>query len=653
MFYGLLNSLAALCLPGTVLSVLAIPPQKTTSLLHTNPPIITATQSNTLLPGLETIENGVIKVGVDGRYGGAITYLSPVGGINMVNNFDLGRQFQLSLYGGPLNFSQKGHPMWVGLGWNPIQAGDVNNNPGQVIAFSKQANQLYVKTIPTQFALNNVPGEATIEHWISLTGNVVKVHAKVVMNRTDKTQYEARTQEWPCLFVNGPYHNIYTYQGNNPYGNGTLTKLSPPMEMEYLRPITEPWMAATDNKGFGVGVFVPNNYTWTKAFFGENLKGDEFDGTAGYIANTEFAILDHNLVHEWDYQLVVGNIDDIRAYVYTQPRLAPTINYRFTNSRLGWHYARGTDTGWPIQNQLHVFMSDRREGQLKSPAGFWRGRDNKTLYIRAAFQGQSDKYRLHWRQLADKELYSFPDRYVDFPIINDGQFHTYTVDLSQKTGWVDQDIIQIALRPRWDGPEVNGWVKLESITTTTEENLVVTTPPTTTTVTPTPPVTTTPPVTPPVITDPPVTSTPPITTTPPTTTVVSPTTPTPTTDLQLIAPTYNCNTGALTFKTTGGNGSAVEFMAVGVTVWTTNPNQTVDAGVRSDLSSKPLMLMARQNSQTVSYSFDFRAACPSQTEPSVPTPPTTGGIGVIIKDPGKPEVSSRCLCPVITVKRLR
>ena len=51
--------------------------------------------------------------------------------------------------------------------------------------------------------------------------------------------------------------------------------------------------------------------------------------------------------------------------------------------------------------------------------------------------------------------------------------------------------------------------------------------------------------------------------------------------LALIAPTYNCATGAFTFNTSGGNGSPIEYQAPGITGWTTNPNQFVDRESRT------------------------------------------------------------------------
>ncbi|MFD2569034.1 putative Ig domain-containing protein [Spirosoma soli] len=80
--------------------------------------------------------------------------------------------------------------------------------------------------------------------------------------------------------------------------------------------------------------------------------------------------------------------------------------------------------------------------------------------------------------------------------------------------------------------------------------------------------------------------------------------------LQLVTPLYNCQTGAITFQTTGGDGSLIEFRAVGVTDWSASPNHTVDAPLRQDLNSSPVLtLMARQNGTIVMLNFDFRAFC--------------------------------------------
>ncbi|GAB3639995.1 Ig domain-containing protein [Spirosoma arcticum] len=96
---------------------------------------------------------------------------------------------------------------------------------------------------------------------------------------------------------------------------------------------------------------------------------------------------------------------------------------------------------------------------------------------------------------------------------------------------------------------------------------------------------------------------------PPVTPPVNPPTPPPGGTLTLLPPTYDCASGAFTFRTSGGNGSTIEYMAIGITGWTSNPNQFVDRDSRTANDVKPFSLMARQNGVVVSYEWDLKAAC--------------------------------------------
>ena len=80
--------------------------------------------------------------------------------------------------------------------------------------------------------------------------------------------------------------------------------------------------------------------------------------------------------------------------------------------------------------------------------------------------------------------------------------------------------------------------------------------------------------------------------------------------LRFASPTYNCQSGAFIFNTTGGDGSPIEFMAIGITGWTMNPNQFVDFETRTAADAPIIILRARQNGREVTYSWDIRAVCP-------------------------------------------
>lgn len=107
----------------------------------------------------------------------------------------------------------------------------------------------------------------------------------------------------------------------------------------------------------------------------------------------------------------------------------------------------------------------------------------------------------------------------------------------------------------------------------------------------------------------------------------------------LIAPTYDCATGAFRFNTTGGDGSAITYWAVGITGPTTNPNDDVDAQLAQDIRDgrpniAPLTLYAQQSGMMVSYTWNALAACSSSTT----TPPSTTGCGSPSGTIGQPLV---------------
>lgn len=79
--------------------------------------------------------------------------------------------------------------------------------------------------------------------------------------------------------------------------------------------------------------------------------------------------------------------------------------------------------------------------------------------------------------------------------------------------------------------------------------------------------------------------------------------------LVLTQPTYNCSTGVITFNTTGGDGTPIEFQAPGITAWTTNPTQILDACARTCADIPPFMISARQSGKIATYSWSRQTYC--------------------------------------------
>lgn len=93
--------------------------------------------------------------------------------------------------------------------------------------------------------------------------------------------------------------------------------------------------------------------------------------------------------------------------------------------------------------------------------------------------------------------------------------------------------------------------------------------------------------------------------------------------LTLLAPDYNCSTGAFRFRSVGGDGSPVSYKAIGITDW----NQSAETfSVKPACDVQPFILQARQASQpAISYTYywDYvkqcRQNCPDITYPVTDT----------------------------------
>lgn len=377
------------------------------------------------------LDNGTIKIGINLSLGGAITYLarSEKAAPNLVNSFDWGRQIQMSNYSGPVPFApppKKPRPDWAGLGWNPIQSGDCYGNQSKVTQFRTNGKVMTVRCIPMQWPLNNEPGECEFECRISLDGSAAHVDCMVENHRADHTQYDARDQELPAIYTNGPWYRLMTYEGDVPFTRDALTQAPAAFPWTGWK-ATENWAALVDDQGFGVGIYEPGVTRFIGGFAGKPGKGGPDDSPTGYIAPLHVEILDYNITYHYSYSLIVGDIDSIRNWVYDHAPRAEVPNYVFTRDRQHWHYVNATDSGWPIKGQLSVNLS-RSNPQLIAPQGFWHADAAPTLYLNAKLPAGIVSVRVFWSR---PDSPGFTEKCVQkFPVTGNGEFHEYKLDLS-------------------------------------------------------------------------------------------------------------------------------------------------------------------------------------------------------------------------------
>ncbi len=394
-------------------------------------------------PDMSFIQNSKIKLGIDLDMGGSITYISKAGSsLNLVNSADLGRQIQMSHYSYPVPFEpdgKKADPTWTGIGWNPIQSGDVAGNKSKVLAYKNDGKSIYVKCIPMHWPLTNVPGECTFECWITLKDNTVQVKSRMVNNRPDTNFYPARGQELPAVYTNGPWWRLMTYIGDKPYTGGELTQTPAAFLWKIVTP-TENWSALVNNEGWGLGIYEPGVYTIAGGFAGKPGKGGPKDGPTGYIAPEMDQILDHNIDTAYQYVLILGTVKEIRDYVYKQPRPATQPQWVFDKDRYYWTYGNAIDTGWPIKGELDVDLS-KSDASINGPKIFIQADKNPVLYIKAAFKTEQKQMTLVWEKQRWSEIIDMGqadpcEMYTTtFPVTGDGEYRVYAIELKGKPNW--------------------------------------------------------------------------------------------------------------------------------------------------------------------------------------------------------------------------
>jgi hypothetical protein len=388
-------------------------------------------------PNRSHLDNGLIKIGVDLDRGGSVGYLAdPKKGGNVVNVHDLGRWIGQSYYAGPKPFGTP-HPGWKDWPWNPVSAGDVHGNPSKVVGTKNDGKTLYVKAIPQQWALRNMPGDCIFETWITLEARTAQVRNRLTNQRKDRTQYQAMDQELPAIYTIGKLHRLMTYTGDRPFRSGPLKeipKVSPKGEKPQWTTFfaTEHWAALVDDDDWGLGVVHPGVVRFLGGFSGKPSGGGPDDNPTGYVAPVRQEVLDHNIVYDYRYTLVLDSLPNIRKAAYRQRPKSSLPDYRFTRDRQHWWFVHSEDAGYPVHGHLRVKV-EKNDPQMYGPEGFWDANDAPRLYVRAAHHTRNQVAELFWETTENP---GFPaEQRVRFTVEADGDFHTYAVDLSRSPAY--------------------------------------------------------------------------------------------------------------------------------------------------------------------------------------------------------------------------
>jgi len=228
-----------------------------------------------------------------------------------------------------------------------------------------------------------------MEQWTRLDGPAVRVHCKLTNGRSDHTQYPPYEQELPAAYGIGALCHIFSCTGTAPLTGGALTQQGSIFSGSGL-PIwtlwraTENWSAFVNDSNFGVGVHNPDAIRTLGGYYSPEADlctGGSPDDNTAYIAPLHIEVLDYNIVYEYNYNLIVGTLTDIRNWVYTH-HSDPRPDYSFRTSRRHW-YANYGDAG-PPKGFLRQYLNGP-DPTLAGPSTAFPASTCPTIYFAARY----------------------------------------------------------------------------------------------------------------------------------------------------------------------------------------------------------------------------------------------------------------------------
>jgi hypothetical protein len=400
-------------------------------------------------PRMTFLDNGQVRLGLDLALGGAVTFISSKQHPgNIINSADLGRQIQMSHYSGPWPFEvgdKKPHKAWAGLGWNPIQTGDCYMNPSRVVEHRNNGKEIYIKCVPMQWPLDNVPGDCLFETWTSLDGAMVHMRYRCTNQRSDKTAYHPGSQELPAVYTISRLGRLMSYTGNKPFTQDALTQVT----NDWRKPwpwtrfvATERWAALVDSDGWGLGVFKNDGGEFHGGVYGDSRSDDPKHDSTAYVAPIHQENFDHNIIYEHRTEFMVGRLSDIRKRFNELATRKPPA-WRFAKDRQHWTVRDAGDQGFPMNGEWRIKFGAKKP-RLEGPIQCWRAESASKIDLQIAYVGHATAARLFWKRLDDDQCDL--KKSFELNLKPDGKFHTYRLNLASSAEYRDL-IIGLALEP--------------------------------------------------------------------------------------------------------------------------------------------------------------------------------------------------------------
>ena len=242
---------------------------------------------------------------------------------NLVNQADTGRLIQQSYYGVQQN-SEYTPGKYNGSTWayNPVQGGDVAQNHSRIIDIVVNEYSVYVKSQPMDWAKNNSITPSYMENTYTVYSDRIQVDNRFVdfSNWTHRYCH----QELPAFYTVSYLSRFTLYNGTKPWTGDTMSyrdDLGFWGDSAYYKDCTfllknsntETWCAWTNpDKDFGIGLYVPNVDSYLAGRHAFNNSMESTNGATNYVAPVNTILLKSFEALEYSYLISTGSVEEMR-----------------------------------------------------------------------------------------------------------------------------------------------------------------------------------------------------------------------------------------------------------------------------------------------------------------------------------------------------
>jgi hypothetical protein len=265
------------------------------------------------------LDSGVVRVGIDTQWGGAIREIW-FKGENIINNYDGGRLLAVSFYDSD-KAPASNHPN--DTGWNPTPS-DMYNNPNPLLEYSFADNELYTKARYIQWFPDDKGGgpnhpvqtDIYVETWIAFIDAPDTLRVSYRVTNEGLEGHAIASQEFPFAYFRTPYNRYVTYSGSDPWTDSPELMRDIPSSGSGggVTVASERWAGFINSSDDGLVLWAPQSYGEFSYSYFDN-QGPKENSTY-YLLPRAFLAIPAGFTQETQIFLILGNWHHSRDRIY-------------------------------------------------------------------------------------------------------------------------------------------------------------------------------------------------------------------------------------------------------------------------------------------------------------------------------------------------